>query len=187
MDAFDFTSPTYPGETSTIERDGFTITATIYHDADHGAPWEEEDGHGPVTDWRPYGYNQHPTKAPGERVLARSGRSVRLYDWAEAVKIAKRDGWDAPPYGEGTAGQRAVRAAEADFQHLRRWCEDQWHYVGVGVVVSRAGVDLTDEYAHAIWGTENTAADHLNDLAADLVGDALDAARAKLAELAHAA
>ena len=187
MEAFNFTSPIYAGETSAIERDGFTITATIYHDPDHGAPWEEEDGHGAVTDWT------NRQKAPGERILAEAGgrgygnTHRRFYDWAGAVKTAKADGWDAPPYGEGTAGQRAVRAVEADFQHLRAWCNDDWFYVGVAVTVSRAGVELTGKYDHAIWGTENTAADHINELAADLVGDALDAARAKLRELTHAA
>ena len=31
--------------------DGFTLTFTSEYDAHHGAPWDEECGHGPVTDW----------------------------------------------------------------------------------------------------------------------------------------
>jgi len=185
-DEFGFRAPLYDGETCTIERDGFTVTATIHHDPDHGAPWDEEDGHGPVTDWRPYGDNQYPTKAPGERVLVRDRRSARFYDFAAAVRTAKAEGWDAPPFGEGTPGQRAARAAEADFKHLRAWCNDEWYYIGVAVTVSRDGVDLTGKYDHAIWGTESTAADHVNELAADLVEDALDAARAQIARLVAA-
>jgi hypothetical protein len=184
--AFTFSGDVYDGETCTIERDGFTLTATIHADHDSGAPWDEEDGHGEVSGWRPYGDNQHPTKAPGERVIARDGRSARFYDFAGAVAKAKAEGWDVEPYGTGTPGERAVRAAEADFAHLKAWCDDQWFYVGVAVTVAKAGVDLTGPYDHAIWGTESTAGEHMADLANDRIGDALDAARAKASAIAQA-
>jgi hypothetical protein len=38
----------YTGHRISAERDGLTYTATAEHDDHHGAPWEEEDGHGPV-------------------------------------------------------------------------------------------------------------------------------------------
>lgn len=77
----------YAGETITCEVDGFTATATLHFDGDHGAPWEEECGHGPVSDWT------RRDKLPGEFVLNEDRGSKRFYDFAGAVKIARRDGW----------------------------------------------------------------------------------------------
>jgi len=83
----------YAGETlATVEHDGFTFTLSLEHDSDHGAPWDKECGHGPVTDWIAR------EKLPGELVLNDDGRSKRYYDFAEACRIARRDGWGAPMY-----------------------------------------------------------------------------------------
>lgn len=86
-DSFHFGSYVCDGDTSTVERDGYVVTATVVRDDDMGAPWENEDGHGPVSRW-----TSRP-KRPGERVLNVDRGSYRYYDFAEAVKIAKRDGW----------------------------------------------------------------------------------------------
>src|SRR5687768_10976075 len=111
-------------ETRTLSN-GYELIARIEHDDCQETPWDRECGHGPVTEWTTR------AKQPGERVLVEDHGSSRYYDFAEAVRIAKRDGWDAPPYGQGTKGQRATRAAEADFNRLRRWCNGDWEYVGV--------------------------------------------------------
>jgi hypothetical protein len=104
------------------------------------------------------------------------------------VKRARKEGWDTKPYGQGTKGQRAVRAVEADFAYLKAWCDDEWTWCGVAVTVSMAGVDLTDEYDHALWGIEcnvpGSDNSYLVEVANELLDDALDAAKAKLAELA---
>ena len=71
----------------TIEIDGRTFNVTIEPDSSHGAPWEEEDGHGPVSEWT------RRDKRPGERVLCEDRGSRRYYDFAEACRIARRDGW----------------------------------------------------------------------------------------------
>ena len=63
----------------TIERDGFTLRARIEHDSDTGAPWEEHDGHGPVSDW------EVRDKLPGELILC------------------------GPSYGTGRLAARAAR------------------------------------------------------------------------------
>lgn len=218
-----FSSPVLDGETLTLEADGFTITATIHNDDDTGAPWDEHDGHGPVS-----GMTTRD-KRPGELVLC-SDVGRRFYDFAAACQIARRDGWGfmpypvkveaapgAPPYaprgGTVTAGPfsasdptdfnraiaavyaehkatmtpRAYAAAAAlkDFEHLQAWCNDDWRWVGVAVTVSRAGVDLVDPYAVAVWGIDSESADHLTGTANDLIGQALAIARAKLAELAQ--
>lgn len=129
------------------EHNGHTITIKWYHDEDHGTPWEEEDGHGPVSEWT------RRDKQPGERVLCEDHGNVRYYDFAEAVKIAKRDGWDAKPYGTGTAKQRTTRAVEADFDHLRGWCNDAWHYAGYNVTIDGM------EYHESLWGIDSPSMD----------------------------
>lgn len=81
----------------TIEpRDGFTFTVEIVPD---------DDGHGPVSDWRRKGYSDRIAKAPGELLLTDNNPSglrgttcARFYDYQEACKIARRDGWGVSPY-----------------------------------------------------------------------------------------
>jgi hypothetical protein len=115
-DKFRFGSYVVPGQTSQVKRDGYVVTAKVEVDADMGPPWEEHDGHGPVSNWT------DRAKRPGERVLVSDerGRQHRYYDFQKAVKMASRDGWgwlpgklvverDTPSLGDGTAcGGRAT-------------------------------------------------------------------------------
>lgn len=105
----------------------FTFRVEIEPDYDAGPPWEWSDCHGPVSEWTTR------TKTPGEMVLVSYRGSRRYYDFAEAVRIALRDGWDRHPYNDGseTKRQQAARAAWADYEYLRGWCNDEWRYVGV--------------------------------------------------------
>lgn len=153
-------------------------------DTDHGAPWDEHDGHGAVSKWttRP--------KAPGERVLVSDRQSKRYYDFQGTIPIALRDQWGAPIEGE-TPDQQAARAVEADFQFLKDWCEDRWRYVGVVV-------DLLDEDGHTtgysssgLWGVEDNsgreylievAREQADELLAELPAE-LDKAAARIARL----
>lgn len=166
----------YHGETIEAEYKGFTITARLVHDSDHGAPWEEHEGHGPVSDWT------HRTKSPGERILCEDRDARRYYDIAEATRIARRDGWDAPPIGEGTAGQRAARAVEADFQYLRAWCNDEWYWVGVVLSVAKNGT-LLEKHAASCWGIESNSTGYLYEVALELLDEALEVGRAKIKAL----
>lgn len=129
--------------TETTEHKDHKITVKWYHDEDSGPPWEDCDGHGPVSEWTTR------DKLPGERVLCTDRFARRYYDFAEAVKIAKRDGWDAKPYGTGTKGEQAVRAVEENFKYLQRWCNDGWHWAGY--VVKIAGQDYED----SLWGIDS--------------------------------
>lgn len=122
------------------------VTARVIDDDTGGAPWEQCDGHGPVSEWTAR------DKRPGERVLCEDRPSKRFYDFAEAVRIAKRDGWDTQPYGTGTANERAARAAEADYKFLRSWCNDDWRYIGVAVTVTRDGATVFED---ALFGIES--------------------------------
>lgn len=126
----------------------FTFAVKFERDDDAGAPWDNFDGHGPVTDW------ETREKRPGELVLNRDGRACRFYDYAEAVRIAKRDGWNSPPYEtDESLGQRAARAARADYEYLRAWCADEWGYVGVIVTLLDDAGEPT-EVEDALWGVE---------------------------------
>ena len=134
--------------------DGFDIVATTERDDDAGAPWER-DGHGDVSDWI------RRTKRPGELVLNRDRDRARYYDFAGAVKIAKRDGW-----GPGTPEQ----AARADFERLRDWCADRWEYVGVIVTASKEGIKLSRQ---SLWGIESDSGDYLKQVAREMAADAV--------------
>jgi hypothetical protein len=173
------------GETVVCTIGPFTCTATVYRDDDHEPPWERDEGHGPVSDWTTR------TKRPGERILSENRDSHRYYDFAEAVKTARADGWDTKPYKTGTKGERATRAAEHDFAVLKAWCDDEWWYCGIAVTVECEGVELTDTYDHALWSIEcnypNSKNKYLAEVANELLDDAIDAAKAKLAELAKVA
>lgn len=165
-----------------VEHDGFTITARVLHDDDASPPWEREDGHGPVSDWTTC------DKKPGERVISTDRYHKRFYDFAEAVKIAKRDGWGVPDVDTTgmSKAQIAQLAAEHDLRLLQAWCDDEWHYCGVVLSVSRAGVTL-DDHAASLWsietnypGSDNS---YLSEVADELLPEALDVARAVLAKI----
>lgn len=176
---FNFTSSNLiPNESDTLEIDGFKVRATIYADDDAAPPWEREDGHGPVSDWRGNGL-------PGEFVLCRDRYAARYYDHAAALALALADGWGVKggQLPDESAKDYAARAVQADFERLKAWCDDQWSYVGVAVTVSRGGVVLTGKYAHAVWGIESDCPDHVSEIATGLIGEAMAAARAKLAAL----
>ena len=150
-----------------IEVDGLSFAVSMEYD-DCMSPWEEEDGHGPVSEWTNY------SKHPGELVLNEDHGSRRYYDFAEACRIARRDGWGG---FQGTPRQQAALAARADYERLRAWCRDVWSYVVLtvelldddgdktGITDSIGGVesDYWNEYAvelalQIVWSAERMAA-----------------------------
>lgn len=131
--------------------DGRQARIDVIADESMGPPWEEHDGHGIVSEWT------RRSKGPGELVLASDRGSFRYYDYAESVKIARRDGWGA----EGrTAKEKAANATMQDFERLRAWCADQWQWIGVTVEIG----DARD----SLWGIESDS-DYWREVAADLV------------------
>jgi hypothetical protein len=128
-----------------IEVDGLLFCVELVP-FDYGPPWEEEDGHGPVSEWTTR------CKAPGERVLA-SDRNLRLYyDFEEACEIALRERWGG---FLGTPKQRAALAAEADFQRLKAYCDGKWCYVGVVVELLDDDGDSMGLEEESLWGVES--------------------------------
>ncbi len=144
---------------------GYTVRVQIDVDLDAGTPWENCDGHGPVSGW------ERRNKLPGELILCEDRGSKRFYDFAAAVKIARRDAWDTKPYNTGTAGERAHRAVMADYEYLRRWCNYQWRYIGVIVTLYRHGAEVSTD---SLWGVEDDGGSW-RETAARLVNDAIAA------------
>jgi len=162
---------------ATYDHNGHAITIEWFHDEAMGAPWEENDGHGPVRD------DYRRSKRPGEIVLSEAGgRAVyRLYDFAAALKMAREDGWDAAPYhaafhGE-TKRQQAVRAVNEDIEYLRDWCEDRWHWCGYAVTIEGTS------YHDSLWGIESTSIDEME---SEAVGNARSWLDSELANRADA-
>lgn len=197
----------------TLQYGNVTIAVTIEPDNDHGAPWEECDGYGPVSDWT------RRDKLPGELVLNSDRTSKRFYDFAEACRIARRDGWGVRPYRvypeQGANGltrltghwfdharnlecivtdwhdcqnaarsqlyamhratmserEYAARAARQDYERLRDWCNDHWHYVGV--IVTATDSDGEEIDSCSLWGIESDAGDFLLEVANELLGELL--------------
>lgn len=92
-------------ETITFRRSTFLVE--ILDDSDHGAPWENEDGHGPIS----------------------------------------------------------------DFERMRDWCLDRWHYVGVKVTrLDRHGNQMRHE-SDSLWGVESDCHDYHATVAAELAAN----------------
>lgn len=159
----------------TFEREGHTFRVNHPYDDSGDTPWERADGHGPVSEWT------SRDKRPGERLLCSDRGSRRYYDWQEACKLARRDGWDAEPIG---APNRIERAVQADFDFLHAWCNDEWQYVGV--VVEMLGADGAVVAEQSLWGIESNAYDYLRDTAHELADEILHERGLTLEQRTHA-
>ena len=148
----------------TFTRDGLTFRVKFRDDNDGGAPWEEHDGHGPVTDW------VTRSKKPGELILSADGCARRYYDFAAAVELAKADGWGSAIEVPGeTDNEKAARAALQDFKYLQGWALDDWRYLGVIVaLLDDDGEEVTDA---SLWRVESGNADYLAQVVEELTGD----------------
>ena len=138
----------------TMEYKGYLFTIEVDYDEFEEPPWLRCDGHGPVSDWTTR------DKKPSEVVLTAVGRAKLYYDFGRAMKVAKEDGWDAAPYGQGTKGERAERAVRAYIKYLRDYIDNVWVYVtlsvtlkGSGYTTSLGGVEY-DYSENGHWMTE---------------------------------
>lgn len=138
-----------------IECSGFTFSVEYHYDEHTGSPWDEADGHGPVSGW------ERRDKKPGELILCEDRGSKRFYNYAEACRIALRDGWGAPGAIEGeTKRQKAARAAVSDFEYLRGWCNGEWHWAGIVVkMLDDEGEETGEE--ESVWGYESCEKDFM--------------------------
>lgn len=134
--------------TDTITLNGRTYYVRHEPDDCTGYPWDNEDGHGPVIrDIRPH-WLREGSKRPGWRPLniPDSNEYQFYYDWKEACRMARRDGWNAAPYD---APNRIQRAVQANFDYLRRFLAGDWMYIGVIVEDAETGE------SQSLWGVES--------------------------------
>lgn len=168
----------YDGDTFT--HDGLTFRVTFPQDDISEAPWERDNGHGhgPVSEWRANGYDGNRNKRAGEMVICTDGSHARFYDYEAACKTALADGWgydgkSAEAWvatGLMTRKGAAAMAALEDFNRLRRWCNDEWFYVGVVVeLLDDEGEPMGE--TEATWGIESDADDYLAETAHELAGE----------------
>jgi len=71
-----------------------------------------------------------------------------------------------------TAKQVAARAAEEDFNRLRRFCEGDWAYCGVVVELLGDDDEPTGD-SESVWGIESDAGDYLDETAHECAGEIL--------------
>lgn len=164
----------------TFEREGYKFTVTHPFDDTGDAPWERCDGHGPVSKW------ERRSKRAGEHILCSDHGSHRFYAWQEAIELAKRDGWGLSDSAkadlcrrlgrEPTKGEIREEAVKRDFEYLRGWCNDKWHYCGVVVTLLDSKGEETDE-SESLWGIEDNAYDYLRDTAHDLADEIISRLR----------
>lgn len=145
-----------------MEHNGFKFSVTTEHDPDTPPPWENCEGHGPVTDW------VRRSKLPGELMLSYSGSSARYYNYKEACRIALRDKWGARGDTAGlTRYQIAALAALEDYEHLKAWCNNEWAYHLVIVTLLDADGNPTGA-CMAIGGVVDDFGTYARDLADDI-------------------
>jgi hypothetical protein len=161
----------------TFVRQGLRFKVRIKPDDYAEAPWECEDGHGPVR--TVYSYHGLPAKRAGERILHSSRGMYWLYDWQAAIRTAIKDGWSVSEEarnrirrelkmtGNDTVRSAAAMAVYEDEQRLRRWLTDDWCYVGVIIVLLDADGEETDKL-ESVWGIESDADAYITEIAYDL-------------------
>ena len=139
----------------TIDVNGSLFRVTVEQDSDHGEPWNEEDGHGVISEWT------QRAKKPGEMILCSDRDQHRFYDISATMRIAVRDEW-GPQIPYRTPQQAAAAAVQADYQRMRAWCNDDWRYVGV-IVKALDGSGRRE----SLWGIESDS-DYWKEVAREL-------------------
>ncbi len=153
-------------QTETRESGTMSFRVEWFYDIYSDAPWNNEYGHGPVSDW------EHRSKKPGEMILNSYRGSHRFYDFAQAVKTARVEGWGTEPYGTRKPGERAHAAAMADYDRMRQWCTDQWHYCGIVVTLLDAD-GKPDSVDASLWGIESDSPEYHEKIIGGLITECL--------------
>lgn len=150
-----------------FEHNGLKFRYEIEPDTCHGPPWKEEGGHGPVSDW------ERRKKRPHEWILREDRGSYRYYDSKAALETALKDRW-GPKDPALTPRQNAAEAVRRDFEYLRGWCNGDWSYVGVRVILLDVDEEDTEEDAVRGGVHSDYVDDYLEELAEEIlatVGD----------------
>lgn len=141
----------YDGEEVTDLPNGWKLKVEFLHDSDHEPPWESCDGTGVI--------EGNPRYGLGDEYKEWALGDYRYFDWKATLPIAIKEGWDAPPYHTGTKHEQAMRAMRSTYDYLRRWCNDQWWYVGMTVTLLDEDDTILRE--DSCWGYESDSMDYL--------------------------
>lgn len=139
----------YAGEEITTLPNGWKIKVAFEYDSDSGPPWKECDGHGVI-------YETRSREDHMDNWILNSERGwYRYYAWKASLELAVKDGWGCPPYDTSTA----MDAVKSDYEFLRRWCNDEWWYVGM--IVTLLDEDDTELHEESCWGFDSDSIDYL--------------------------
>ncbi|RQH02741.1 hypothetical protein [Paraburkholderia dinghuensis] len=81
-------------------------------------------------------------------------------DKVETVELPGRD-----PAKPLTRGEITAEAVRRDFEYLRRWCADQWHWVGLVVELLDGEGESVGGVSDSLWGMESGRDDYLQETA----------------------
>jgi hypothetical protein len=61
----------------------------------------------------------------------------------------------------------------AEYEHFRRWCNDQWHYVGVVVTRLEGSEDegFEEGPSASLWGLQSDDETHIAEVAKELANE----------------
>lgn len=145
---------------------GNNFKIEIEHDACRGAPWEECDGHGAVSEWTTR------DKKPGELILRSDRRYKLYYDFQGAVKTAKLERWGCDSLtGNETAGEKAFKSVISDFNYLKAWCGNEWFYACLHVVMLDSDGNKLDGYDDYMGGVEYGISDYWQTVAQEMASE----------------
>ena len=165
----------YEGDTDTREHAGCLITVTWHHDYDTGPPWTEFEDHGVVIECRSW---DSPGLDPTMLRLSLIGRNTNdwYYDLVSSRERARKEGWGLAPDAldalKARLGYEPKRidileaAVQADYEHLRGYCHDEWCwlYAQTTVAARTSHGDYFLQDTDGLCGIASTgAADHLDE------------------------
>lgn len=105
------------------------------------------------------------------RVAARYNQPAQFESVAADINAAIRAVYAQHRATFASARAYAGAAAQADFERLRAWCNDDWHYVGVVVEMLDDDNEVLD--SESLWGIESDAGAYLDDTARELADEIL--------------
>jgi len=138
-----------------LDSEGRKFRIEHHYDTEYpNYPWESlyDFAHGPVSDWT------KRAKRPGEWVLSADKHGYkRYYDFAQAMKIARADDWESirHSYPAKLRGKQYEAAVTLDYERMRDWCNDKWHYMGITVTPLTEDGDELRSKEQGTWGIES--------------------------------
>ena len=156
-------------ESTHFEHDGFLLRYKIVKDVNNPPPWRNEDGHGVVNMLRPL--RHMPTSA--RSLYSSSSGVIWYYDMAASRVKAVGEGWGLPiKESTGLTSDQIIDVAiEHDFEELKRWCDNEWWYVGVEVTFEDAK-EVNPKQA-SLWGIHSDDIEYIERIKHELAEETL--------------